>query len=153
MYDMFKICCFLGQPIKKNKRISNLLKIEIEKLIQKDFSIFFFTENGSFNKFCLDIVNQLKLRYPHIKTICCLHKNFANSPIINNPDYFFDDYFYYNPKLNHLTSIENRDREIINQSSLTIFFINNPKKNSNIINAFEYAKNQNKPFLNFNDII
>lgn len=64
-------CCFIGhREITETKDLKIKLKIIIEKLIMEEkVDTFLFGSKSRFNDLCLEIVSELKEKYPDIKRI------------------------------------------------------------------------------------
>ena len=64
-------CCFFGhRRINETEELKSKLYELIEKLIvEKQVDTFLFGSKSRFNSLCLEIVTQLKEKYPHIKRI------------------------------------------------------------------------------------
>ncbi|MBQ7045561.1 MAG: DUF1273 family protein [Clostridia bacterium] len=65
------ICCFLGhRTITKTENLRTNLYNIIEKLIlHENVDTFLFGSKSQFNDFCLELVTNIKEKYPHIKRI------------------------------------------------------------------------------------
>ena len=68
---MYKFCCFIGhRKIERTEELICLLKIFIEFLIvSENVAYFIFGSKSEFDELCCEIVDELKVKYPHIKKI------------------------------------------------------------------------------------
>ena len=64
-------CCFFGhRTINETEELKSKLKEIIEKLIIKEnVDTFLFGSKSRFNSLCLELVTEIKEKYPHIKRI------------------------------------------------------------------------------------
>ena len=64
-------CCFFGhRTINETKELKSKLIEIIEKLIvNENVDIFLFGSKSQFNSLCLELVTEIKEKYPHIKRI------------------------------------------------------------------------------------
>lgn len=84
-------CCFIGhRTINETEELRNKLSATIEKLITDEKAdTFLFGSKSRFDSLCLEIVSNLKEKYPHVKRIYVR----AEFPVID------DDYAAYLLKL------------------------------------------------------
>ena len=66
-----KTCCFFGhRTINETEELKSKLIEIVEKLIvEKQVDTFLFGSKSRFNSLCLELVTELKEKYPHIKRI------------------------------------------------------------------------------------
>jgi len=66
-----KTCCFFGhRTINETEELKSKLNDIIEKLIsEKNVDTFLFGSKSRFNSLCLELVTEIKEKYPHIKRI------------------------------------------------------------------------------------
>ena len=66
-----KTCCFFGhRKINETEELKERLKEIIEKLIvANNVDTFLFGSKSRFNDLCLELVTEIKQKYPHIKRI------------------------------------------------------------------------------------
>ncbi len=66
-----RTCCFLGhRRITENEKLIEVLYAVIETMIRTDeVDTFLFGSKSRFNDLCLELVTDLKEKYPHIKRI------------------------------------------------------------------------------------
>lgn len=64
-------CCFLGhRTINETDELKAKLHEAVERLIvQEDTDTFLFGSKSRFNDLCLEIVSEMKKKYPHIKRV------------------------------------------------------------------------------------
>ena len=80
-------CCFFGhRTINETEDLKSKLNDIVEKLIvEKKVDTFLFGSKSEFDRLCLELVTELKEKYPHIKRVYVR----AEFPFIN------DDYLTY----------------------------------------------------------
>ena len=68
---MDKTCCFIGhRTIEENEELKEQLLKTVERLIcEQGVDTFLFGSKSGFDTLCLDLVSQIKERYPHIKRV------------------------------------------------------------------------------------
>ena len=66
-----KTCCFFGhRRINETEELKSKLSREIEKLIvEKQVDTFLFGSKSQFDSLCLELVTDIKEKYPHIKRV------------------------------------------------------------------------------------
>ena len=66
-----KTCCFFGhRKINETEELKSKLKEIIEKLIvDEKVDTFLFGSKSRFNSMCLELVSEIKEKYPHIKRV------------------------------------------------------------------------------------
>ena len=64
-------CCFFGhRTINETEELKNKLREAVEKLIvEENVDTFLFGSKSRFDALCLEIVSEIKEKYPHIKRI------------------------------------------------------------------------------------
>ena len=64
-------CCFLGhRTINETEELKSKLIEIIEKLIiDEKVDTFLFGSKSQFNSLCLELVTEIKVKYPHIKRV------------------------------------------------------------------------------------
>ena len=84
---MENTCCFFGhRTINETEELKIELKKTIERLItDENVNTFLFGSKSEFDRLCLELVTELKEKYPHIKRVYVR----AEFPFIN------DDYLEY----------------------------------------------------------
>ena len=145
-------CCFFGhRDINITENLKFKLNEIIEKLItQNSVGTFLFGSKSKFDTLCLEVVSELKEKYPYIKRVYVR----AEYQDINEKyeKYLLRNYeeTYYPPKIRNAgraTYIE-RNCEMINNSHFCIFYydeqgIPTTRKSGTKI-AFDYAVNKEK---------
>ncbi len=149
-------CCFLGHRVineTKELRIK-LFKIIENLIIEQNVATFLFGSKSRFNDLCLEIVTEIKEKYPNIKRVYVR----AEFPIIDD-DYkkyllkFYED-TYFPEKLKGVGKAVyiKRNFEMINKSQICVVYYdiknvpNNRKSGTKI--AVEYAKKQGVKIIN-----
>lgn len=149
-------CCFIGHrkvnDIEKLKR--NLITI-IEGLIRNDVRIFLYGSRSQFNDICLEVITDLKEKYPFIARIYVRAEyEFISSDykayLLNSYD---DTYFSNKAKNSGKFSYIKRNEEIIDSSEVCIIYFDwNYKsatnQNSGTKLAYHYAQKRNKTIIN-----
>lgn len=151
------IACFIGhREINETEELKLKLYEIIEKLIvNKNVDTFLFGSKSRFNSLCLEIVSNLKEKYPHLKRVYVR----AEYPIIdeNYKAYLLKNYedTYYSEKLINSGKIVyvKRNFEMIDKSDICVFYYNkenepqNRKSGTKI--ALDYAKRKEKEIIIF----
>ena len=148
-------CCFIG-----NRKIieTEELKIKLYKIIESLISenkvnTFLFGSKSSFNDLCLEIVTEIKQKYPNIKRVYVR----AEFPVINEryKNYLLKSYeeTYFPKKLinsGKAVYVE-RNFEMIDNSRICVFYYDgetapkNRKSGTKI--AFDYAVSKQKQII------
>ena len=121
-----KTCCFFGhRKINETEELKSKLIVIIEKLIvDEKVDTFLFGSKSRFNSLCLELVTEIKEKYPHIKRIYVR----AEFPDISD-DYktylmnFYED-TYYPEKIrgSGRAAYVERNYEMINKSKYCIVY-------------------------------
>lgn len=149
-------CCFFGhRTINETEELKVKLYKTIENLIvNENVDTFLFGSKSRFNDLCLEIVSQIKDKYPHIKRIYVR----AEFPIISDEykAYLLENYedTYYPEKLidaSKAVYVE-RNIEMINRSRFCIVYYDESyapsKRKSGTKIALDYAiKCKKKTFI------
>ncbi len=124
------ICCFFGhRTINETDELRKKLTEIIERLItDKNVDTFLFGSKSRFDSLCLELVTEIKERYPHIKRIYVR----AEYPDINEQytNYLLESYEYtYYPE--HIigsgrAAYVERNCEMINNSKYCIVYYDQP---------------------------
>ncbi len=119
-------CCFFGhRRIIETEELKAQLTVTVEKLItDESIDTFLFGSGSRFNSLCLELVTQIKEKYPHVKRIFVR----AEFPYITD-QYLayllksFDD-TYYPPKILGAgkAAYVKRNYEMINKSKYCIVY-------------------------------
>ena len=144
----YKICCFIGHnEVDFDENLKDKVKTKLIELIEKEnYGIFYFGGVGDFDYGCWETVNELKEKYPFIKTVLCLWngkypwwaKKRKYDKIEELPLAF--DYWY--------TRLYYRNTAMIDASDLSIFYVTNTE-NSGAYKAMKHAVLKKRPFINF----
>ena len=145
-------CCFFGhRKINETEELKSKLVEIIEKLIvDENVDTFLFGSKSRFNSLCLELVTEIKEKYPHIKRVYVRaeyqyideeYKNFILQ------DY---EYTYYPEKIlnsGRATYVE-RNYEMIDNSHYCIVYYDQPNapttRKSGTKIAFDYAVKKGK---------
>ena len=153
-------CCFFGhRTINETEELRNKLTKIIENIINdKNVNTFLFGSMSRFNSLCLEIVTDIKQKYPRIKRVYVR----AEFPYISD-DYlayllqFYDETYYPEKILGAgRASYVERNQEIINKSQICVVYYDSsysPKKRkSGTEIAFKYAQKRGKDIINVLEI-
>ena len=121
-----KTCCFFGhREINETEVLKTKLMEIIEKLIvDENVDTFLFGSKSQFNSLCLELVTELKEKYPHIKRIYVR----AEYPYISEhyKNYLLESYedTYYPEKIigSGRAAYVERNYEMINKSQYCIVY-------------------------------
>ena len=161
-------CCFFGhRKIEATDELVNRLKDIVEDLItEKKVDTFLFGSKSQFDKLCLQVVTELKKKYPHIKRIYVR----AEFPYIDEVYMAYllkrYDYTYFPERLvnaGKATYVE-RNYEMIDNSSYCVIYYDenyllprrkNSKKDvsdyqpvSGTKTAYDYSIKKNRTIIN-----
>lgn len=149
-------CCFFGhRKIAETKELKIKLYEIVEKLIVNDnCDTFLFGSGSQFNDLCLEIVTQIKEKYPHIKRIYVraeyphISDNYKNYLL----DSFEDTYYPERIKKSGKAAYVERTYEMINSSEFCIVYYDenlapNTRKSGTKI-ALDYAVKSRKNIFN-----
>ena len=152
--------CFIGhRHIHKREELASALRKNIIELICKGTTTFFFGSKSEFNDLCLEIVSELKTRYPFIKRIYVR----SAYPYINKDyeKYLLETYeeTYFPTQLEQAGkySYVERNREMIDNSTYCIFYYDenyipshqqSTNRNSGTKIAYQYAIQRKKVIVN-----
>ncbi len=119
-------CCFFGhRTINETEELKSKLITIIEKLIvDENVDTFLFGSKSHFNSLCLELVTELKEKYPHIKRVYVR----AEFPFIHH-DYMtyllesYDDTYYPEQIINAGRAVYiERNYAMIDRSHFCIFY-------------------------------
>lgn len=126
IHDNAYTCCFFGhRKINKTDVLRNKVYRVIEELI-KDYNVhtFLFGSKSKFDDLCLNVVTELKEKYPHIKRIY-VRAEYADigDDYIDYLLKFYDD-TYFPEKLCRAgrASYVERNQEMINKSAFCVVY-------------------------------
>ena len=147
-----KTCCFFGhRKINETEELKSKIAEIIEGLIvDEKVDTFLFGSKSRFNSLCLELVTELKEKYPHIKRIYVR----AEYPYISEhyKNYLLESYedTYYPEKIlnsGRATYVE-RNYEMIDNSHYCIVYYDQPNapttRKSGTKIAFDYAVKKGK---------
>lgn len=150
-------CCFFGhRKINETEELKAILTKTIEKLIvEKNVDTFLFGSKSRFDSLCLEIVTEIKEKYPHIKRIYVR----GEYPYINddNKAYLLKSYedTYFPEKLHNAGKaiyIE-RNYEMIDKSLFCVVYYDKENapttRKSGTKIALDYAIKHGKDILLF----
>ena len=148
-------CCFFGhRTINETKELKLKLIEIIEKLIvDEKVDTFLFGSKSRFNSLCLELVTEIKEKYPHIKRIYVR----AEYPVINEQytNYLLESYedTYYPEKIlksGTATYVE-RNYKMIDNSHYCIVYYDEPNapttRKSGTKIALDYAMKKGKQII------
>ena len=147
-----KTCCFFGhRTINETEELKSKLKEIIEKLIfEKRVDTFLFGSKSRFNSLCLELVTELKEKYPHIKRVYVR----AEYPYISEhyKNYLLESYedTYYPEKIlnSGRAAYVECNYEMIDDSKFVIVYYDEPNapttRKSGTKIALDYAIKQGK---------
>ena len=141
------ICCFFGhRNINETEELKSKLIDIIEKLIvEKQVDTFLFGSKSRFNSLCIELVTEIKEKYPHIKRVYVR----AEHPYISEcyKNYLLENYedTYYPEKIMNSgkASYVERNYEMINKSHYCVVYYDEPNiptiRKSGTKTALDYA--------------
>ena len=150
-------CCFFGhRTINETNELRTKLMNCIEKLITDEkVDTFLFGSKSEFDRLCLEVVTELKGKYPHIKRIYVR----AEYPVINDGynSYLLNSYdFTYYPQViigaGRAVYVK-RNYEMIDRSNFCIVYCEDGDKyegrRSGARLALDYAEKRGKRIIRF----
>ena len=145
-------CCFFGhRTINETEELRASITETVERLIAHEgVDTFLFGSKSRFDSLCLELVTQLKEKYPHIKRICVR----AEFPRISD-EYlhylltFYDDTYYPERLLGAgRSAYVERNREMIDRSRYCLVYYDEanipPNGKSGTKLALDYALKKRK---------
>ena len=154
---MENTCCFFGhRTINETEELKMNLKKTVERLItDENVNTFLFGSKSQFDRLCLELVTELKEKYPHVKRIYVR----AEFPYIND-DYkaylltLYDDTYY--PESLHGAGravYVKRNYEMINNSKYCIVYYDESNapitRKSGTKLAYDYAAKKEREIITF----
>ena len=148
-------CCFFGhRKIEVTQELKTKLKTEIEKLITENkVDTFLFGSNSLFNSLCLEVVTELKIKFPHINRFYIR----AEYPYISEhyKEYLLEDYeetYFPERLLNSGKAVYvERNYEMIDKSCYCIVYLDEKfaptKRKSGTKIALDYAKKKKRVII------
>jgi len=157
---MYKnVCCFFGhRTISETEELKSAVIEIIEKLIvEKQVDTFLFGSKSRFNSLCLELVTEIREKYPHIKRIYVR----AEYPYISEQykNYLLEHYedTYYPKKIMNSgrASYVERNYEMIDKSHFCVFYYDEriapTTRKSGTKIALDYARKKRKNMINVLD--
>ncbi|MBO5200658.1 MAG: DUF1273 family protein [Clostridia bacterium] len=153
--EMKNICCFIGhRTIEENEELKLRLNEIIENLIKRNsVDTFLFGSRSRFDSLCLELVTEIKEKYPHIKRVYVR----AEYPYIREEykQYLLKEYeeTYYPEKIikSGKAAYVERNYEMIDKSHFCIFYYDGkgerPTGKSGTKIALDYAVKQGKRII------
>ena len=155
-----KTCCFFGhRKINETEELKSKLKEIIEKLIvDENVDTFLFGSKSRFNSLCLELVTEIKEKYPHIKRIYVR----AEYPDINEQytNYLLESYeeTYYPEHIRDSgrAAYVERNYKLIDKSNYCIVYYDEPNapttRKSGTKIALDYAVKKEKQIINITSL-
>ena len=155
-----KTCCFFGhRTINETEELKERLTEIIEKLIvDEKVDTFLFGSKSRFNSLCLELVTEIKEKYPHIKRIYVR----AEYPDINEQytNYLLESYeeTYYPEHIigSGRAAYVERNYEMIDNSHYCIVYYDEPNfpttRKSGTKTALDYAIKKEKQVINITSL-
>ena len=148
--------CFIGhRTIEKKEELILSLKETVVALLNKGVTTFLFGSMSEFDSLSLEIVTELKKKYPYIKRV---YVRSAYQHIDKSYEEYilkFYEQTYFPPKLEHAgkASYVERNYEMICNSTYCVFYYNEKhaqelKRNSGTKIAYNYAIKKKKEIIN-----
>lgn len=153
---MERTVCFVGhRTIQESEELKRNLRRTIERLIvEEKVDTFLFGSKSRFDSLCLEIMTQLKEKYPHIKRIYVR----AEYPMINEEykayllTLYEDTYYPKKIKGAGRAAYVERNYEMIDRSRYCVMYYNQvhvpATRKSGTKIAFDYAVKQKKRVIN-----
>jgi len=153
---MNNTCCFFGhRTINETDELRTKITEAVERLITEEkVDTFLFGSKSRFNDLCLELVTELKEKYPHVKRIYVR----AEFPVINEEykDYLLKSYddTYFPEKIIGSGSVAyvERNYEMINQSKYCIVYYDEQNapttRKSGTKIALDYALKKGREVIN-----
>ena len=162
------VACFIGhRTVNKSKELILSLKDTVVSLISKGVNTFLFGSMSEFNDISLQVVTDIRKKYPYIKRV------YVRSAF-QHIDKFYENYLlnfyedtYFPPKVKNAGkySYVERNYEMIDKSTFCIFYYNEnyisplkrqskhkislqSRRNSGTKLAYNYAVKMNKVIIN-----
>ena len=154
------ICCFFGhRTINETEELKSKLIEIIEKLIvENSVDTFLFGSKSRFNSLCLELVTEIKEKYPHIKRVYVR----AEYPDINEQytnyllEVFEDTYYPEHIRNSGKAAYVERNYEMINKSQYCIVYYDEQiaptTRKSGTKIAFDYAVKKEKQIINITSL-
>ena len=147
-----KTCCFFGhRKINETEVLKSKLIEIIEKLIvDEKINTFLFGSKSQFNSLCLELVTEIKEKYPHIKRIYVraeypyISEHYKNYLLESYEDTYYPEHIIGSGRAAYVE----RNYEMINKSYYCIVYYDEPNgpttRKSGTKIALDYAIKQGK---------
>ena len=148
-------CCFFGhRKINETEKLKLKLIETIEKLIvDKKVDTFLFGSKSRFNSLCLELVTEIKEKYPHIKRIYVraeypdINEQYTNYLLESYEDTYYPDHIRSSGRAAYVE----RNYEMINKSHYCIVYYDEPNapttRKSGTKIALDYALKHKKEVI------
>ena len=121
-------CCFFGhRKINETEELKSKLIEIIEKLIvDEKVDTFLFGSKSRFNSLCLELVTELKEKYPHIKRVYVrteypdINEQYTNYLLESYEDTYYPEHIIGSGRAAYVE----RNYEMINNSRFCVFYYN-----------------------------
>lgn len=153
-------CCFIGhRAIFETEQLKFQLYEIIEKLIvEKNVDTFLFGSKSRFNSLCLEIVTEIKEKYPYIKRVYVraeyqyIDENYKKYLLQNYEDTYYPEKIIGSGSLAYIE----RNYEMINNSRFCIVYYDEQiapiYRKSGTKVALDYAIKQGKEIINVTEL-
>ena len=148
-------CCFFGhRMINETEELKSKLKEVIEKLIiEENVDTFLFGSKSRFNSLCLEIVTEIKEKYPHIKRVYVraeyphISEDYKEYLLQNYEDTYYPKCVLSSGKAAYIK----RNYEMINKSHFCIVYYDEQNapttRKSGTKIAYDYATKKGKEII------
>ena len=152
-----RTCCFIGRrKIEDTLELRRELYDSIERLITEEkVDTFLFWSKSRFNSLCLELVTEIKEKYPHIKRIYVraeyqeINEEYTNYLLESYEDTYYPDKIIGAGKAVYVE----RNCEMINNSRFCIFYYDEQNapttRKSGTKIALDYAVRNKKEIIKF----
>ena len=153
-------CCFFGhRTINENEKLKSKLIEIIEKLIvDEKVDTFLFGSKSQFNSLCLELVTELKEKYPHIKRVYVraeypdINEQYTNYLLESYEETYYPDHIRSSGRAAYVE----RNNEMINKSHYCIVYYDEPNapttRKSGTKIALDYAVKKEKRIINITSL-
>ncbi len=125
-----KTCCFFGhRTINETEELKSKLFEIIEKLIvEKQVDTFLFGSKSRFNSLCLELVTEIKEKYPHIIRVYVraeyldINEQYTNYLLESCEDTYYPEHIRSSGRAAYVE----RNYEMINKSNFCIVYYDEP---------------------------
>lgn len=149
---MGKTCSFFGHRFVLDiKSVKEQLKTLLEKMItQEGVDIFYLGEQGDFEIIAGKVLQELKIKYPHIarETILCFSEQLQGDGKVS-ADWIHLDLAV--SKCKRRGRIPKRNQMVVDQSDIIVCYINVPYGGA--YTAYQRAVKKNKQIINLTQIL